>query len=48
MCWTLIFDDRNKSYGAYDLRKTYNKRITKALVDYGISRGACIWWSLPG
>ena len=28
----MIFDDRNKSYGAYDLRKTYNQRITKALM----------------
>jgi protein TonB len=28
----LIFEDRNKEYGAYDLRKTYNKRIVKALV----------------
>ncbi len=28
----LIFDGRNKEYGAYDLRKTYNKRITYALV----------------
>ena len=28
----LIFEDRNKEYGAYDLRKTYNKRILKALV----------------
>src|SRR6476646_10934493 len=28
----LIFEDRNKEYGAYDLRKTYNKRITKALI----------------
>jgi len=28
----LIFEDRNKDYGAYDLRKTYNKRITKALI----------------
>jgi periplasmic protein TonB len=27
----LIFDDRNKAYGAYELRKTYNKRIKKAL-----------------
>ena len=27
----LIFEDRNKAYGAYDLRKTYNKRIVKAL-----------------
>ena len=28
----LIFEDRNKEYGAYDLRKTYNKRILKALI----------------
>src|SRR6476646_6282058 len=28
----LIFEDRNKDYGAYDLRKTYNKRILKALI----------------
>lgn len=28
----LIFDDRNKDYGAYELRKTYNRRITKSLV----------------
>jgi protein TonB len=28
----LIFEGRNKEYGAYDLRKTYNKRITYALI----------------
>jgi periplasmic protein TonB len=28
----LIFEDRNKEYGAYDLRKTYNRRITRALI----------------
>lgn len=28
----LVFEDRNKEYGAYDLRKTYNKRINKALI----------------
>jgi protein TonB len=27
----LVFEDRNKDYGAYQLRKTYNKRILKAL-----------------
>lgn len=27
----ILFDGRNKAYGAYDLRKTYNKRITTAL-----------------
>ncbi len=28
----IIFEGRNKEYGAYDLRKTYNKRITIALI----------------
>ncbi len=28
----LLFDERNKDYGAYQLRKTYNKRITKAVI----------------
>ncbi|MDI3322426.1 energy transducer TonB [Pinibacter soli] len=28
----IIFDGRNKSYGAYELRKTYNKRIVTALI----------------
>ncbi|MES1214025.1 MAG: energy transducer TonB [Bacteroidota bacterium] len=28
----LLFEDRNKEYGAYDLRKTYNRRITRALI----------------
>jgi len=28
----IIFEGRNKEYGAYDLRKTYNKRLKKALL----------------
>ncbi len=28
----LLFANRNKAYGAYELRKTYNKRITTALL----------------
>ncbi|HRF18175.1 MAG TPA: energy transducer TonB, partial [Chitinophagaceae bacterium] len=28
----LIFEDRNKDYGAYELRKTYNRRIPRALI----------------
>ena len=28
----IIFDGKNKMYGAYDLRKTYNARLTKALI----------------
>ena len=28
----IIFDGKNKSYGAYELRKTYNKRLTRAII----------------
>ncbi|HMJ48634.1 MAG TPA: energy transducer TonB [Ferruginibacter sp.] len=28
----IIFEGRNKSYGAYDLRKSYNGRLTRALI----------------
>ncbi len=28
----LIFEGKNKAYGAYELRKSYNKRITTALI----------------
>jgi len=28
----ILFDGRNKAYGAYDLRKTYNKRLTTAIL----------------
>ncbi len=28
----IIFDGRNKAYGAYDLRRTYAKRMTIALI----------------
>ena len=31
----IIFDGKNKAYGAYQLRKTYNSRMTKALVAVG-------------
>src|SRR6478672_125998 len=33
----LLFEDRNKAYGAYELRKTYNKRIRNALlITFGV------------
>ena len=32
----LVFDNRNKDYGAYELRKNYQVRITKALVFTGM------------
>jgi len=28
----IIFDGKNKEYGAYELRKTYNQRITRAII----------------
>ena len=28
----IIFDGKNKSYGACDLRKTYNRRLTRAVI----------------
>ena len=28
----LVFENKNKDYGAYELRKTYNRRITRALI----------------
>lgn len=28
----ILFEGRNKDYGAYELRKTYNKRITAAMI----------------
>ena len=31
----IIFDGRNKDYGAYELRKTYNKRIRTSLLVMG-------------
>ena len=31
----IIFEGKNKSYGAYQLRKNYNKTLTKALIITG-------------
>ncbi|MCP9750272.1 energy transducer TonB [Ferruginibacter sp. HRS2-29] len=31
----IIFEGKNKDYGAYDLRKTYNKRMVKSLIVTG-------------
>lgn len=31
----ILFEGRNKAYGAYDLRKTYNRRLAKALAVTG-------------
>jgi protein TonB len=32
----ILFDNRNKAYGAYDLRKTYSKRVAKSLIFTGV------------
>jgi protein TonB len=32
----IIFEGKNKEYGAYELRKTYNKRMVKAILGTGI------------
>jgi protein TonB len=31
----IIFEGRNKAYGAYELRRTYNQRLKKALIVTG-------------
>jgi len=36
----IIFDGRNKQYGAYELRKTYNKRLTIAMI---VMLGVCLF-----
>ena len=38
----ILFDDRNKVYGAYELRRSYDKRIVKALCITGIAIGLAI------
>lgn len=42
----LIFDNRNKSYGAYELRKTYGRRVTHALLITGGIAAALIGGAL--
>lgn len=39
----ILFEGRNKAYGAYDLRKSYNRRITTAL---GVTAAVMIFISL--
>jgi protein TonB len=35
----ILFDGRNKEYGAYELRKSYNRRVVKALFAMGAAVG---------
>jgi protein TonB len=45
----ILFEGRNKDYGAYELRKTYNRRITKAMMGTGMVIVAlCLGWVLSG
>lgn len=39
----ILFDGRNKAYGAYDLRKNYNKRLVKALAG---TLGICLLFTM--
>lgn len=45
----IIFDGRNKDYGAYELRKTYSKRIARALAATAVivllAVGGAVWAS---
>jgi protein TonB len=38
----ILFADRNKLYGAYPLRREYNKRLTKALMLTGVLVGVAL------
>lgn len=35
----ILFEDRNKAYGAYELRKSYNKRLIKSIAVTGVVIG---------
>lgn len=38
----ILFDGRNKVYGAYELRATYPKRLLKALLATGVLLGLAV------
>ncbi len=40
----IIFEGRNKEYGAYDLRKTYNKRLVTFSYRDGRHLGSAVRW----
>ena len=44
----LIFENRNKNYGAYNLRKTYKKRLTTALVCTAVVALLALFGSFSG
>ena len=41
----ILYDNRNKSYGGYELRKHYNQRLGKAGAFLALSVGLLIWLS---
>ncbi len=41
----IIFDNRNKKYGGYELRKNYSKRVRKGIGFLGLGLGALISFS---
>ena len=43
----ILFDNRNKSYGAYDLRKNYQKNLLKALVMVTVLAGLMVGFLPP-
>jgi protein TonB len=42
----ILFDGRNKEYGAYDLRKTYNRRIKISIIGMFLVCALCLGGSL--
>jgi hypothetical protein len=39
----ILFDGRNKEYGAYELRKSYNRRMVKSMLVMGSVVGCRGW-----
>ena len=45
----IIFDQRNKEYGAYDLRKNYQRRMVKALsISFSLMALSCVTYVVMG
>jgi len=45
----IIFDERNKEYGAYDLRKNYQRRLVKALgISFSLMALSCVTYVVLG
>ena len=44
----IIFEGRNKEYGAYELRKTYNRRLIIAIVGMAALMRSALRWIFSG